>query len=199
MCRDLKRESRLGRHRLGAQRIDAAVSRLRALLDSGMAGACQRFDGRLQVLNIGGQQLVDDHEIDRQVAQRQVLVRAHQFTHKPNLAKIIDLEHHDRPITRYAVCPERVGACAIAAEYIAARPQRGIEIKQMRRKALKETGLFRIEAKMVQLHARLRPGQRRGAIVGRCVSALVDDLQHLLARFGDGGPERHPRGGARCN
>ena len=57
---------------------------------------------------------------------------------------------------------------------IRGRAQRRTRVDDMAGEALKQSGLARLDAEMMQLHLRLRPGQRRRAIIGGGVAMLVD-------------------------
>ena len=58
---------------------------------------------------------------------------------------------------------------------------------------LEQAGLAGGDAEMMQLHLRLRPGQRRRARKGGGVAMLVGDVEQRLARRGRHGPEGNAR------
>ena len=64
---------------------------------------------------------------------------------------------------------------------------------------LKQTRLSRPDAQMMKLNLPLRPGERRGALVGGGVAMLVDAIEQGGARFGRHRPERDADCGARRN
>ena len=55
--------------------------------------------------------------------------------------------------------------------------------------ALKKSGFAGVDAEMMELHLRLGPGQRRCALIGRCVSMFVDTIQQRRACSRRHGPE----------
>ena len=65
--------------------------------------------------------------------------------------------------------------------------------------ALEEVRLVGADAEMVELHLRLRPGQRDRALEGRRVVVLVGQVERFAARRRDQRPERDARRGSRRN
>ena len=59
---------------VGAQRKHGAPGRSRVVAGTGMAAAQGDVDGGLQILDIGGRVLVEDHQIDRKLPSQPVLM-----------------------------------------------------------------------------------------------------------------------------
>ena len=62
------------------------------------------------------------------------------------------------------------------------RPERGVGVEDPAREILEQVRLVRLDPEMVELHLRLRPGQRDGALEGRRVAILVGERHRRLAR-----------------
>ena len=56
---------------------------------------------------------------------------------------------------------------------------------------LEQRGLARIDAEVMELDPRPRPGQRGGTLEGRGIAVLVDNVEQRLARGSGHGPERN--------
>ena len=61
---------------------------------------------------------------------------------------------------------------------------------------LKQAGLRRSDAEMAQLHLRLRPCKCAGTHERIGIVVFVEQVEHAVARSGDGGPEGNMRSGA---
>ena len=63
-----------------------------------LAGAEERLQQRLQILNVGRRTLVHDDQIDREPLHPPVLVRAEQLPHDAHVLGLVDLNEHDREV-----------------------------------------------------------------------------------------------------
>ena len=128
----------------------------------------------LQILDIGGAALVQDDEIDRQALQPPVFVGAQQLADDAGILDLVDAHQHDRQVARDALRPQRRRRRQAAPDRVGRRAQRRVGIEDVARQALVEAGLGRADVEMAQLHLRLRPGERGGALEGVGVLVLVD-------------------------
>ncbi len=76
----------------------------------------QRLEGALQVLRVRGALLVQDDQVDGELLQPPVLVRAQELAHDLQVLRLVDADEHDREVARDAVRPERRRAAAVALE-----------------------------------------------------------------------------------
>ncbi len=88
-----------------------------------------------------------------------------------------DAQKHDRQIAGNAVRPEPALGTAAAPDRVGGRAQRRCGIEEMPRQTLEQARFARIDAEVMELHLRLRPGQRGGAIKRRSVTVLVDEVE----------------------
>ena len=58
----------------------------------------------------------------------------------------------------------------------------GAAVEEVSGETLEQARFARIDAEMMQLHLRLRPGERRRPLEGGCVAMLVDEVEQRLAR-----------------
>ncbi len=77
--------------------------------------------------------------------------------------------------------PEPRLSAGAAQNRIGRGPQRWSGVEQMARQALEQAGFARVDAEMMELHLRLRPGQRRRPLERGDVPMLVDEVEHRFA------------------
>ena len=95
----------------------------------------------------------------------------------PDVLGLVDLHQHDRQVARDPVRPQRVGAARVAREHVRRRPQRPVRVEDAAGQALEEMRLVGRDAEVVQLHLRLRPGQRGRAVERRRIAVLLREVE----------------------
>ena len=153
------------------------IAHLRARL----AGPHQGLDRDLKVLNVGSGALVEDHEIHGQPLHPPVFGRLQRLPHEVDLLHVGNAHQHDREIAGYAQAPQIRLAAAAAANGVRWRPQHRSGVDDVPGQTLVLTRLASIDAEMVQLHLRLRPGERAGPLECADVVVLVDQAERGLA------------------
>ena len=106
---------RLGRDEVAPQNVDAAARRVRRGRPAGLALARERLQRDLQILNIGGAALVQNHDVDGQQLHPPILVGLQQLVGNGQVVHVADAEQDDRQIAGYAVGPECGGPAAAPA------------------------------------------------------------------------------------
>ena len=143
----------------------------------------QRLDRDLKFLDIGGLTIVQDDEIDGELFHPPIFVRLQKLSHDVEVFDVRDAQKNDRQIPGNALRPQ--------ARLRAAAPQNGIRrgthgrrgVNHMSGEPLKQARFARGDAKMVQLHLTLRPGERRGARERGRVAVFVDAIEKRFAAW----------------
>ena len=188
----VKQTANFGRDQIGAQdehgpaRIVARDPRHR------LVHPHQRVERGLQVLDIGRGALVENHQIDRQLFQPPIFVRAQKLADEFEVVVLLDPHQHDGQIAGNSLRPERRRLARAALEDVGGRPQGRIGIEDMIGEALEQMRFVRADAEMVKLHLRLRPGKRRRPLERHRIVMLVGQIEHLFAR------RRRPASRTRC-
>ena len=163
---------------------------------SRQAGAGQRLERGLQILDVRGRAFVEDHEVDCQLLQPPVLERAQQLADDAEIVRVVDPHQYDRQFARNALRPEQRKSSVAAPERIRGRPQGRITVDHVTGKALEQHRFVPGDAQVVELHLSLCPRKRGGALIRRRIAVLVRQVEHLATRWCGQGPERHARRGA---
>ena len=100
-----------------------------------------------------------------------------------------DADEDDRQIAGYAQAPEARLPAASAPYGVRRRPQHGRGIDDVPGETLVLFCRTAIDAEMVQLHLGLGPGERGSALERAGIVVLVDQIEDVLPRRGDHGPE----------
>src|SRR5690348_3846591 len=87
-------------------------------------------------------------------------------------------QEHDRQIAGNALSPQPLLRAGTAPNRFGRRAHRRSCVKQMTGEALEKTRLPRLDAKIVELHLRLGPGQRGRAVVCGDVAVLVYKVKY---------------------
>ena len=140
---------------------------------------------------------VQDHEIDGELFHPPVLVGAQQLADDLQILDVVDPNQHDGQVARDPVRPQRGRAALASAEHLGSRAQRRVGVEDAIREALEELRFVRPDTEMTELHLRLGPRQRDGALEGGRVMVLVDQVERLVAGRRDQRPERDADRGAR--
>ena len=179
-----------------AQDEDASARRLAVDAGSRQAGADQRVERCLQILDIRGRAFVEDHEVDCQPLQPPVLERTQQLADDSEIVRVVDPHQYDRQFPRDALRPEQRKSAVAAAKRIGGRPQRRITVEHVTGEALEQHRFVPCDSQVVEFHLPLCPRKRGGALIRRRIAVLVRQVQHLAARRCGQGPERHARRGS---
>jgi hypothetical protein len=153
---------RLGGDQVGAQHEDPARRPLDARIGPRLAGAHQRLERDLQVLHVGGRR---SFRMTRSTAScfiRQYSCACSSWRATPRFrcrrsAAARSAGRRRCPATTARMRPE-------PADGVRRGAQRAGPRRDMAREALKQAGLARLDAEMMQLHLRLGPGERRRAL-----------------------------------
>ena len=178
-----RREQRAGlrRQQVGPQHEDAAAPALHAVRPGRLARAHQRLQRVLQILHIGRRALVQDHQIDRELLHPPVFVCLQQLPREIEMFDIGNAQQRDRQVAGNAHGPKPRLRAGTTADGVGRRPQRRSGMQQMAGETLEQPGLARVDAKVMELHLRLGPGQRTGTLEGGGVAMLVHQVQHRRA------------------
>ncbi|MNF43877.1 hypothetical protein D3C84_249780 [compost metagenome] len=187
--RGVQQLAQLAAHQVAAHSVDGALGQLGMEARPGLAAAHCGVYAVLQILHIGGDMLVHDHQIHGQPLHPQVFVGQQQLMHLGQILHIVDAQQHDGQIPRDGLLPE--GRLPRQATGYGGRggAESGIPIEQGGGQPLEVGPVGGLDVEMVQLHLGLGPGQRLGPLEGVAVVVLVDEIEQCRPRGGHQGPE----------
>ena len=154
---------------------------------SRLTGAHQGLDRDLKVLHIRGFALVQNDKVDGELLHPPIFVSLQDLPGDMECFDFGDLQQHDRQIAGDALRPQtglRTGALTNDSRRGAPAGENDVACQ-----ALKKPGFARVDAEVMELDLGLGPGQRRCALVCRCVSMFVDAIQKRRACSRRHGPE----------
>src|SRR4029453_10247293 len=102
------------------------------------AGADQRLQGDLQVLDVRGAALVQDDDIDHQSLEAPVLAGAQDLADDGRLLDLVDAHQHDRHVARDSLRPQEMLSCEATANRIRRGAQRRTGVDHVPGEALVE-------------------------------------------------------------
>ena len=136
---------------------------------------------RLQVLLHAGRirhrLVVQQHEIDGEAFQVPVLVRGQQLAQQAAIVDVVDPREDDRPVAGNAEPPQPGDRQRVRLQRSLRWPQRGVVVQQAVRELLVKMRFAVVDAEVVQLHLRVRPGERRRALECRRIVVLVGEAR----------------------
>ncbi len=101
----LQQAQRFRRGEVGTQDEDASARAARWRLRLRIACADQGLETGLQILDVGGRLLVQDHEIDGQLLHPPIFMSAQQLARDFEIVGVVDPQQDDRQVPRYALRP----------------------------------------------------------------------------------------------
>ena len=171
-----------------------------------LTGAHQRLDRRLKVLNIRRFALVQNDKVNGELLHPPIFVSLQDLAGDIETLDLGDSQQHDRKIAGYALRPQTGLRTGALPNYVRGRAQIGSGEDDVACETLKKSGLAGVDPKMMELHLRLGPGQRRCTRIRGSVPMFVDAIQQRCARLcrhrpeGDANrrPRRHANTPAQC-
>ena len=129
--------------------------------------------------------VVQQHEVDGEAFQVPVFVRGQQLPQQAAIVDVVDAREQDRPIARDAEPPQARQRQRVRLQRSLRRPQRHVVVEQRVRELLVQVRLAVVDAEVMQLHLRVRPCERRRAVVGGGIVILVGEPEDVLVRRRD--------------
>src|SRR5665811_1894436 len=190
----LKQVSHLGRQQVGAQQEHRPMAALR---HSRQVYANDRLQSGLQILDIRGASLVDDHQVHRELLHPPVGMRADQLAYGLQVFGLINPAQHHRQVARDTVRPKRRWAEIVPFQDFRRRSQRQVRVHYAIGETLEQVGFVRRYAEMMKLNLSLGPGQGGGTLERRDIVVLIGEAYNLVARTSQKRPKRQTHGRSR--
>ena len=197
--RRLQQGPRIGGDEIGAQDDDPAGPCILARLSTGAVGAQQGIKRDLEVLRVGGLPVVQNDEVHREAFHPPVFMGFQQRPGDIEMFDVVDAQQHDRQIAGDTLAPQPGLWAGTGGDAARRRAQTGRRVDDMAGQPLEQPRVAGGDAKVVELHLGLCPGQCGGAGEGDRVAMAVDTGQHRIPAFGDHGPVVQSHGGAGGN